>query len=428
LQRPGAGESIRKELRTKGTGRESIPTTAEIPLSGESRYVLRFAAKAAAELGHQHVDTVHLLLGILRKEECLAARILLDHGVESEALEKVIEKHIAREGSAMRPKPSKPMSHSVRRLVRPSDSESTFGPPVGLVDLRRFYAEEIRIAASVRSPEVVDAFARVPREIFLGPAPWHIASQDQVSLTATGLAGFAYLTTDDARDLYHNVLIAIDPTRYLNNGQPSALARWIDSLDLKPGDRVFHLGCGVGYYTAIIAEVVGPAGSVVAIEADSDLAARAKKNLASYLHVTVHSGDGAELDQGICDAMLINAGVTHPHRPWLDRLAEGGRLVLPLTAAAGASSFGSGVMARIVRLKGSFSADVVSHVAIYSCTSVRDPQLELPLGKALTSKALLKLKSVRLDSHEKADTCLLHGSEMCLSSADNFGAHEAAAL
>jgi protein-L-isoaspartate(D-aspartate) O-methyltransferase len=287
-----------------------------------------------------------------------------------------------------------------------------------LVDLRRFYAEEIRIAARVRSLAVVDAFARVPREIFLGPPPWHIASQDQVSLTATGLAGSAYLTTDDVRDLYHNVLIAIDPNRYLNNGQPSALARWIDSLDLKAGDRAFHLGCGVGYYTAIIAEVVGPTGSVVAIDADSDLAAHAKKNLASYLNVTVRSGDGAALDPGICDAMLINAGVTHPHRPWLDRLAEGGRLVLPLTAAAGASSFGSGVMARIVRLKGSFSARVVSHVAIYSCTSVREPQLELSLGKALKSKALLKLKSVRLDSHEKADTCLLHGSEVCLSSAD----------
>lgn len=40
LQRPGAGESVRKELRTKGTGRESIPSTVEIPLSGESRYVL----------------------------------------------------------------------------------------------------------------------------------------------------------------------------------------------------------------------------------------------------------------------------------------------------------------------------------------------------------------------------------------------------
>jgi len=313
-----------------------------------------------------------------------------------------------------------------RRDSGSSRPRAIFRPLMELDDLRRFYAEEIRIAATIRSPALVEAFARVPREIFLGPGPWQIASPEQVSLAATGLTGFAYLTTDDARDLYHNVLIAIDPTSYLNNGQPSALARWIDSLDLKAGDRVFHLGCGVGYYTAIMAEVVGPAGSVVAIEADSDLAACSRKNLASYPHVTVHSGDGAALDPGTCDGMLVNAGVTHPHRPWLDRLSEGGRLILPITAAAGASSFGSGVMARIVRLKGAFSAKVVTHVAIYSCTSVRDPQLELPLAKALASKTFLKLKSVRVDSHEQADTCLLHGSDVCLSSSDDVGTHEAA--
>jgi ATP-dependent Clp protease ATP-binding subunit ClpC len=94
LRRPDAGESIRKELSTRLTRRERISTTVEIPLSGESRYVLRFAAKAAAKLGHHHVDNIHLLLGLLRNQECLAARILQDQGVESEALEKIIDKHI----------------------------------------------------------------------------------------------------------------------------------------------------------------------------------------------------------------------------------------------------------------------------------------------------------------------------------------------
>ena len=66
------------------------------------------------------------------------------------------------------------------------------------------------------------------------------------------------MPTEDPRDLYHNILIAIDKDRNVNNGQPSALARWIDALDLKTGDRVYHLGSGVGYYTAIMREVVGP--------------------------------------------------------------------------------------------------------------------------------------------------------------------------
>ena len=46
-----------------------------------------------------------------------------------------------------------------------------------------------------------------------------------------------YRATDDPRDLYHNVLVALDAVRDINNGQPSALAVWINALDLEEGDR-----------------------------------------------------------------------------------------------------------------------------------------------------------------------------------------------
>jgi protein-L-isoaspartate(D-aspartate) O-methyltransferase len=292
-----------------------------------------------------------------------------------------------------------------------------------LEDCRRFYAEEIRLAAKLSSPALIEAFARVPRERFLGPGPWRIASAD------VGLGGVVYLTTDkpDPRYVYHNVSIALDPTRNLCNGQPGTLAGWIEALDLKGGECLFHLGCGVGYYTAIMAEVVGAGGKVVAIELESDLAARAKENLACYPNVTVHAGDGAALDPGPCDAVLINAGVTHPHPPWLERLREGSRMVLPLTVAMGATGLGKGVVAKIVRQRGGFSAKVVAFVAIYSCASVRDPQLEPLLGKALSTGALLKLKSVRRDPHEQAETCVVHGRGVCLSSAAPFAGQEATA-
>jgi protein-L-isoaspartate(D-aspartate) O-methyltransferase len=143
----------------------------------------------------------------------------------------------------------------------------------------------------------------------------------------------SYVTVDDRRDLYHNVVVALDRAKDINNGQPSALATWIDALALQPGARAFHLGCGVGYYTAIIAEVVGPSGSVVALELQSDLAARGKENLASYANVTVHLGDGAAFDPGPCDAMFVNCGVTHPQKIWLERLRHRGRLVVPFTMA-----------------------------------------------------------------------------------------------
>jgi protein-L-isoaspartate(D-aspartate) O-methyltransferase len=213
-------------------------------------------------------------------------------------------------------------------------------------------------------------------------------------------------------------LISLDRARNLNNGQPSALARWISALDLKAGDRVFHLGCGVGYYTAIIAEVVGAEGEVMACEVDAGLAAQARENLASYANVTVQCGDGAAIDPGVCQATFINAGVTHPHRRWLDRLPQAGRLVLPLTSTiSGAGAGGSGVMAKIVREQGGLSAQAVSLVGIYSCTSVRDPDLDPLLAKALASRALLKLKSVRVDHHEQTETCVVHGRDLCLSNA-----------
>jgi protein-L-isoaspartate(D-aspartate) O-methyltransferase len=285
-----------------------------------------------------------------------------------------------------------------------------------LEDCRRFYADEVRLSANLRSPALVEAFARVPREKYLGPPPWQIGSAEQRALSLAGMGSLTYIPTEDPRDVYHNVVIALDAAHDLNNGQPSSLARWIDALDLKPGDRVYHLGCGVGYYTAIMAEVVGSGGAVVGSEVHSQLAPRARQNLAEFPNVTVHEGDGAAFDPGVCDAIFINAGVTHPHRPWLERLGERGRLALPITVGTG-PALGQGVMIRIAREAGGFSAQIVSFVAIFSCTSVRDPQLEPILTKALTSRTLFKLKSVRLDAHEPTDTCILHASDVCVSSA-----------
>jgi protein-L-isoaspartate(D-aspartate) O-methyltransferase len=287
-----------------------------------------------------------------------------------------------------------------------------------LDDCRHFYAQEIRFTANITASALIEAYARVPREKYLGPPPWQIGSADQRAMSLTGLGSLSYTPTRDPRDLYHNVVVALDAARDINNGQPSALARWIDAMDLKPGERAYHVGCGVGYYTAIMAELVGPTGKVVGVEVHPELAVRAKQNLASYPNVTVHAADAASFDPGDCDAMLINAGVTHPHPLWLDRLREpGGRLVVPITLAA-TPTLGQGIMTKIIRDHGSLSAQIVNFLAIFSCTSVRDPELELLMANALRTGALLKLKSVRRDPHEKIDTCVLHGREVCLSSAE----------
>ena len=117
----------------------------------------------------------------------------------------------------------------------------------------------------------------------------------------------------------------------LNNGYPSFLAFLIEQLELKEGDHVVHVGCGPGYYTAVIAEVVGTTGQVTAMEIDSQLARRAESNLSYLAQVKIIEGDGGEENPGPCDAILVNAGATHPRSIWLDSLRTGGRLILPLT-------------------------------------------------------------------------------------------------
>jgi len=143
----------------------------------------------------------------------------------------------------------------------------------------------------------------------------------------------------------------------------------------------------------------------MASEVDAGLAARAQENLTAYPNVSVHAGDGAAFDPGPCDAIFINAGATHPHPLWIERLSDRGRLVLPLTSAMDSAPGGSGIVAKITRGENGLSARVVTLVGIFSCTSVRDPEMSAALAKAFASKALFKLKSVRTDTHEQEESC-----------------------
>jgi len=283
-----------------------------------------------------------------------------------------------------------------------------------LDQLRRFYADEIAAVAHVETPGLADAYARVPREAFLGPGPWQIAIPDPTRTTAT----YRPTPDDDPRHLYHNVIVAIDAARMLNNGQPSALATWLDSLALRPGDAAVHVGCGVGYYTAIIAEVVGPSGSVVAVEVDPDLAARAAANLAPWPQARVVAGDGATCDPGPFDACWVNAGATHLMPAWLDRMKPGARLAVPLTIAMGDSGLGRGMVIRVERTAAGYAARFTSPVGIYSCAGARDPETEAALRALLGLGGWANLRSIRREPHAVGDTCMVHRDGACLSSLE----------
>jgi protein-L-isoaspartate(D-aspartate) O-methyltransferase len=274
---------------------------------------------------------------------------------------------------------------------------------------RRWFAEDLRVSCHVTSPAILEAFATVSRERFLGPGPW----------TMRGLfEGGAYSPGgDDPALVYHNVSIAIDPSRDLYNGQPGLVARWLEDLAIPRGARVAHVGSGTGYYTAILGQLVGPSGRVWAMEVDPQLAERAKANVAEWPWIEVAHGDGrAGLPRRV-DVVLIHAGATHVLDEWLDALVDGGRLLVPLTGAMPAmgATLGKGMMLRVTRRGPDWTAHVGSMVAVYSLVGGRDDAMNAALGKAMMTGALTKATRLRRDAHEAGAECVLHGATCCLS-------------
>jgi protein-L-isoaspartate(D-aspartate) O-methyltransferase len=295
---------------------------------------------------------------------------------------------------------------------------------VTALDLRRrFFAEELEAVCKLHSPRLVDAFATVPREQFLGPGPWQVLAESPYipgggSLAAAGLS---LRTTPDADPgrVYHNIAVAIDPSRQLFNGQPGTLAVWLDLLDLAPGSRVLHVGSGLGYYTAVIAQAVGRTGRVVAFEVDEALAVDAARNLASLPWVDARCGDSSQVAGETFDAIVVNAGVTHPLDAWLDALAPGGRMILPITATMPAmgSTLGKGLVFLLTREDETIAARVVTVVAVYSAIRLRDDRLNGDVGKAMMSGPTTwqAVKRLRRDPHDRDASCWLHASTCCLS-------------
>ncbi|GEP53796.1 protein-L-isoaspartate O-methyltransferase family protein [Reyranella soli] len=273
-----------------------------------------------------------------------------------------------------------------------------------LADARRHFADELRVTAHMGNERLVEAFAAVPRERFAGPGPWRILNSWD---------GYWTTPDNDPRWLYHNVLVALDETRRLNIGEPNLWAYQLDRIALGEGERVLQIGTGSGYFTAILAETVGRGGRVDAIEIDEDLAARATHNLESWPAAVVHQGDAAQPVDGQWDVIVAFAGATAPQAWWLDALADGGRLLLPMTTVDFSIS---GFMLRLDRRGETLAARSVGRVGFYPCIGARTPEGETALRQALADPAGQQaLTSLRRDRHDKDDSCWLHRDDWCLS-------------
>ena len=101
----------------------------------------------------------------------------------------------------------------------------------------------------------------------------------------------------------------------------------------RKGETIVHVGAGAGYYIAILAKLVRTSGRVIAYEVETDIAERARTNLARYAQVEVRARSGVHDALPKADCIYVNAAATHPVRAWLDALKVGGRLLFPLQAA-----------------------------------------------------------------------------------------------
>jgi protein-L-isoaspartate(D-aspartate) O-methyltransferase len=160
----------------------------------------------------------------------------------------------------------------------------------------------------IRDERVLEAMARVPRELFV---PESVRDQ-------------AY--DDAALPLDHGQTIS----------QPYIVARICEALALTGDEHVLDVGTGSGYQAAVLDEL---AGSVVSIERVRLLAEAARAALAQTGHgdVEVLVGDGSvgAPSRAPFDAIAVAAAVPDVPPSLLGQLAERGRLVLPLGGRRG---------------------------------------------------------------------------------------------
>jgi len=130
LRSHGSIESIRKEIEQRITIRERISTSVEVPLSQESKRILNYATEEAERLGHRHVGTEHLLLGILREEKCFGAEILQERGLRLSTLREELARSAGEKAPASRPKETSLLAEFSRDLTQAA-LEGQLDPLVG---------------------------------------------------------------------------------------------------------------------------------------------------------------------------------------------------------------------------------------------------------------------------------------------------------
>jgi len=279
----------------------------------------------------------------------------------------------------------------------------------------RRLAEALARETGITNARLLDAFASIPRERFLGDPPWLIAKTP-----LDGGMQSIYEETDDADALYANVSVALDADRQLFNGPPGTVGSWIAVLDVQLGERVFHVGCGTGYYTAILAELAGSRGSVIGVDVDEELIDRANDALAHVPNVSILKADATTFAPSFFDAAIANMGVSVIPPLWLSRMnPKRGRFVIPLAAPlprrGGAAFLSKSIVFLIERDDDAYSARMIGGAIIFTAIGSTNEDAQKRLWRSLETSDPHGVHSLRRDRHEADATCWLHEDDYCFS-------------
>ena len=270
---------------------------------------------------------------------------------------------------------------------------------------RRSYAEHITALAGMAPSagmgrEIAAALASIPRERFVRPRPWRVVSPEGDTLTVS----------DDPAVLYQDVLVPLGAGCGLNSGQPSLHAICLNALAPRRGESAVHVGAGTGYYTAVLAMLVGETGRVDAYEIEPELARQAAVNLAEFPQVAVHGRSGAEGPLPACDVLYVNAAAAEPLAVWLDALNPEGRMLFPLEPEGEA-----GQMLLVTRrADGSYSARFLCGVQFVACVGAQNAQAARGLHAAFRRGNWSQVRSL-FRNHHPDESCWCAGNGWWLS-------------
>lgn len=158
----------------------------------------------------------------------------------------------------------------------------------------------------LKSSAVIRAFQKVDRADFVGP--------------------------ETLAEAYANYPLPIGYGQTIS--QPATVAFMLELLEAQVGEKILDVGCGSGWQTALLAELVGSKGQVIGLEIKDELVNLAQNNLSKYDYhnIKLVQGNGWQglPEKAPFDKIIVAAAASKVPQSLKEQLKIGGRLVIPV--------------------------------------------------------------------------------------------------